>query len=114
MITNSIPKYVYALYFLEALYYFRLHVSKSKIPKSGCGTFLTFLGARLLNPDAIKRREKLMEGRYPIYVPTKEPLEAKGTDGMNFSVSLHGENLHGNADVPYFSTSEYKPPIVPL
>lgn len=92
---------------LETLYDFRLYTGESHIPNSGFGAFLTFEGARLLKPEAAKRSKQLMKDRYPIDVPTARFLEAKGIDGMNVSVSLKGDNLHGNGNNPYFRVTRF-------
>ena len=95
------------LSFSESLYDFRLYTSKSLIPNSGLGAFLTYEGARLLKPEAAKRSKKLVNGRYPVDVPTSRFLEAKGIDGMNVSVVLEGDNLHGNGNNPYFRVTRF-------
>jgi len=91
----------------ETLYDFQLHTGESHIPNSGFGAFLTFEGARLLKPEAAKRSKQIIKDRYPVDVPSARLLEAKGIDGMNVSVSLKGDNLHGNGNNPYFRVTRF-------
>lgn len=89
------------------LYDFHLHIGKSCIPNSGFGVFLTFKGAHLLKSDALERAQQLMEGRHAVEVPTTCPIDAENADGTGFSVSLQGENLHGNGNNPYFAITRF-------
>jgi len=94
----------------ETLYDFSLQVSKSSIPNSGLGAFLTFQGARVLQPYPLYKSKQLIKDRYPIDVPTTQPMEATSTTlnrMNNFSVSLIGNNLHGNDNCPFFTKTRF-------
>jgi len=56
----------------------------------------------VLKPKAREQSKQLMKDRYPLDVPSAQCLQAMDVDGVNFSVWLNGENLHGNGDNPYF------------
>jgi hypothetical protein len=79
----------------DTLFDFRINVRPSKIPNSGYGAFLTFLGARKLKEEAKKKSQELLCDRLYVESATTKALEA--TIGhMNMSVVLRGEDLHGN------------------
>ena len=88
------------------LFDFRVDIRQSNIPNSGYGAFLTFLGARKLKEEAMRRTAHLMDGRVVIYNQTVEFLEA--TIGhIDVSVSLKGKDLHGNSNNSHFSVTRF-------
>lgn len=60
------------------------------------GTFLKFLGTRVLNPEAQRRNDAEMNSRIYFFAPTKHRLRAKLPDRSKISVSITGRDIHGN------------------
>jgi len=61
----------------------------------------------VLKPKAREQSKQLMKDRYPLDVPSAQCLQAMDVDGVNFSVWLNGENLHGNGNNPYFCKTRF-------
>lgn len=81
----------------ETLYDFRVDVKQSSIANAGNGAFLTFLGARVLRPEAAARSERLLkEHVIEELVGTHNPLVAETMGGKTMNVTLTGSNLHYN------------------
>ena len=79
-----------------------IEIRTSNIPNSGYGAFLTFLGARRLNTESTRRSELLLDSHVYYDPLTKTPLDAIMPDGTELSVTLSGENIHGNGNSSYW------------
>ena len=92
----------------ETLYDFAVEVRASDIPGAGLGAFLTYLGARVLRPEAAARSSRLLRGCYvdetsagdPV-IPTRDTATAQTPDGRMMKVTVTGENLHYNDNYRY-------------
>lgn len=91
----------------ENIYDFKVDIRKSLIPNSGHGAFLTFVGSRILKQESKRLSKKFMRGRFALDVPTTRYLEYKTTDGMTSSLTIKGDNIHGNDNNPYFPLSRF-------
>ena len=87
----------------ETLYDFAVEVRTSSIPNAGHGAFLTYLGARVLRPEASARSARLLRGCYvdedsagSAIIPTRNTATARTPDGRMMKVTVTGENLHYN------------------
>jgi len=89
----------------ETLYDFRVDIGTSLIPNSGYGAFLTFLGARVLQPHLQEQSDKILENRIAHVPPTMFPLSATTPDGSIVRVAMAGDNLHGNDNCLYWPES---------
>jgi hypothetical protein len=94
----------------EVIFDFMVDAKESKIPNAGMGAFLKFLGARVLKRKCKKRSDVLFSYREHVgaywgddnpRMISREPLQALGTDGVAFSVTLAGENVYGEPSNPY-------------
>lgn len=94
----------------EVIFDFMVDAKESKIPNAGMGAFLKFLGARVLKRKCKSRNDVLFSYREHVgaywgsddpRVISREPLQAVGTDGVAFSVTLAGENVYGEPSNPY-------------
>ncbi len=91
---------------MEKLFDFRINIRKSKIPGSGHGAFLTFLGARKLKGESKQRSQDFLKDRIFVYTHTTKPLHAK-VGNYNVDVKLKGHNLHCNGNIGYFYISRF-------
>ena len=82
---------------------FSIGIGPSEIPNSGRGAFLTYYGARRLkNPQLAQVTSRILADSR-VYIPeTREVLQAVMPNGRCVSVSLMGENLHGNHNCMYW------------
>ena len=87
----------------ETLYDFRVNIKQSSIPNSGHGAFLTYLGARVLKPEVMKRSARLMEQHTITFTDTHDHITAKTVDGRVMDVKLTGDNLHYNDNNIYWT-----------
>ena len=92
----------------ETLYDFRVDIKQSSIPNSGHGAFFTYLGARVLKPEVMKRTARLMENHIIHISPTHDPLTAVTFDGRRMDVKLMGESLHYNDNSVYWTKPRLK------
>lgn len=94
---------------VETLYEFRVEIKPSKIPNSGLGAFVQFLGARVLKNDASNRWARLLgehvthDDNGNLFVKTQEELTAEMYGGRKMNVTLKGNNLHHNDNSLYWS-----------
>jgi len=88
--------------FLDILFDFECTVDESKIPGARFGAFLTFLGARKLDKKLQEKREAFRAQVEYRELPTMKSLTARLPGGFHASVSLTGDDLHGNNNSEYF------------
>jgi len=87
------------------------------VANAGKGAFLTFLGARELKPHCKEKGARKMECRITKTskdIITMRPLQVQTPGGYNATLTLTGENLHGNNNNPYWpATMEPLEAIMP-
>jgi hypothetical protein len=66
------------------------------------GAFLTYEGARKLTVDRREKGIDAMEGYEHFHSNTNGTLQARTAVGYGYSVTLTGENLHGNSNRSYW------------
>lgn len=88
---------------IDVLHDFLITVEQSEIaPGAGLGAFLKYLGARELKAERRDIGIDALEDYEPFVSETNGTLQARTPGGYGLSVSLTGENLHGNDNRLYW------------
>ena len=80
-------------------------MAPSEVSGGGLGAFLTYLGSLHLNPDVENRNNRALSKREAHMPETMNSLEFVRGDGQLATLTLKGENLHGNNNNPYWLKS---------
>ncbi|KAL7521142.1 hypothetical protein ACHAWX_005840 [Stephanocyclus meneghinianus] len=82
--------------FTETLHYFQTEVLQSNIAGSGRGVFLTYLGAKVLNPKANARSERLLSEHVFFDSHFSHQLSAVTQQGKRMTVTISPNSVHLN------------------
>lgn len=77
-------------------------MQNSRFEGGGYGAFLTYLGALKLKQEERDRRERMLQHRDPYFPETTRLLDVADVDGIEKTLRVTGENLHGNNNNCYW------------
>lgn len=77
-------------------------MKQSEFEGGGFGAFLTYQGALKLKKEENERRQRMLHHRVPHFPKTTRLLDVADIDGIEKTLRITGENLHGNNNNCYW------------